>query len=114
MTFGEALKDVVIPLITAGTAVMVVLLNRFFFASRFTIDAEGFTARYPLRQQRARWSELRRFVHDTQGGLLSPSERLTWRARRRSIPVLFGMYGDSIVPRIDAHLQEGRGTACQV
>src|SRR5688500_10817974 len=50
---------------------LVVSLNRFFFPSQFAIDQEGITARYPLRQQRLKWNDLRRFVHDRYGGYLS-------------------------------------------
>ncbi len=35
-----------------AAVVLLVSLNRFFFPSRFTIDGEGITARYPLRRQR--------------------------------------------------------------
>ena len=42
----------------AAIVVLVVALNRFYFRSRFRIDPEGITARYPLRSQRCRWADV--------------------------------------------------------
>src|SRR5688572_2056883 len=55
--------------------VLIIALNRFFFPSRFVIDEQGITAKYPLRKQRFRWNDLRRFVHDKNGGYLSTRAR---------------------------------------
>jgi hypothetical protein len=52
-------------------AFLVLALNRFFFPSRFVIDAEGITACYPVRRLRLKWAELRRFAHDKSGAFLS-------------------------------------------
>ena len=49
------------------------------------IDEEGITANYPLRSQRARWSEIRRFLVGRTGGLLSR------RAKASSLDVMSGL-----------------------
>ena len=38
-------------------------------------DADGITARYPLRSQRCRWADVRRFMADAHGGYLSTRSR---------------------------------------
>ena len=58
-----------------GLVVLVAALNRFFFPSRFRIDAEGITARFPLRTQRFRWLDVRPFSVDEHGGYLSTRAR---------------------------------------
>ncbi|MCP3905709.1 MAG: hypothetical protein GY715_18950 [Planctomycetes bacterium] len=87
------------------TAIMLLTLNRFFFPSRFRIDDEGITASYPLRSQRFRWVEGRRFVHGAEAGLLSTRARAARFEPRGSMHVLFGSHRDSVIERIRAHLQ---------
>ena len=89
--------------------VLLLALNRFFFRSRFTIDAEGITARYPLRKQRFRWADLRRFVHDEYGGFLSPRAARSWLDAYRGMHLLFGEHRRAVIERIRAHLSEGAG-----
>lgn len=92
----------------AGSAViLVVALNRFFFPSRFAIDADGITASYPLRSQRMTWVGLRRFVFDRHGGYLSTRARRSWLDAYRGMHVLFGSSRDAVIERIRAHLPEG-------
>jgi hypothetical protein len=55
----------------ASFLVLLLALNRFFLPTTFSIDKEGITARYPLRQQRLSWGEVRRFLCDQYGGYLS-------------------------------------------
>ena len=64
-------------------ALMVVILNRFFFSSRFSIDGEGITARYPLKRQRTRL--------DAFGGM----------------HILFGEQRETVIARIRAELKRG-------
>jgi len=92
-----------------AVAVMAAALNRFFFPSRFSIDEEGITARYPLRSRRLRWADLRRFAHDGEGGYLSTRTRPSRLDAWRGMHVLFGGRGEDVVPRIRARLP--RGTA---
>ena len=91
-------------------AVLVLTLNRFFFRSRFAIDADGITARFPLRTLRYRWDEVRRFAHDDFGGHLSRRARRSPLDAYSGLPVLFGDAGQTVVERIRAHLREARGS----
>ncbi|MHC4414166.1 MAG: PH domain-containing protein [Planctomycetota bacterium] len=93
-----------------GLIVLVAALNRFYFRSRFSIDAEGITARYPLRTQRFRWNDLRRFVVDERGGYLSSRSRRSWLDAYRGLHVLFGRQRESVIERIRAHLPKGDGS----
>jgi hypothetical protein len=93
-----------------SAVVLVLALNRFFFRSRFTIDAEGITARYPLRKQRFQWADLRRFVHDEYGGFLSTRAARSWLDAYRGMHLLFGEHRRTVIERIRAHLSEGAGT----
>jgi len=88
-----------------GTVVLMVFgLNRFFFPSRFEIDDDGITAVFPLRSQRFLWVEGRRFVHGSDGGLLSTRTRSSRFEPRASMHVLFGRHRDAVVARIREHL----------
>ncbi len=87
--------------------VLVVSLNRFYFRSHFEIDSDGIIARYPLRTQRLRWSDTRRFVVGHYGGFLSgrskPSRLDAWQG----LHILFGRQRATVIDRIQAHLGEG-------
>jgi len=85
-----------------AVVVLVLSLNRFYFRSRFDIDAEGITARFPLGTRRCLWTDVRRFVTDQNGGFLS--------TRRRGMHVLFGRERKAVVQHIQAHLTEGTGS----
>jgi hypothetical protein len=89
-----------------AVAILAIALNRFFFPSRFTIDEEGITARYPLRSQRFRWADLRRFAHDEDGGYLSTRARPSRLDAWRGMHLLFGGEREEAVRRIEAHLPE--------
>lgn len=90
-----------------GLFALVVLLagcNRFFFPTRYELDAEGLTARYPLRTVRYRWVELRRFVYDGTGGFLSPRVRRSLLDEYRGISLLFPKDAETIISKIRSHL----------
>jgi hypothetical protein len=89
--------------------ILLLTLNRFFFRSRFTIDEEGITARYPLSRKRARWPELRAFVLDEHGGYLSTQARRSRLRAPRGLHVYFGRQRDAVVDRIRSRLPEGVG-----
>jgi hypothetical protein len=91
-----------------AAAVMVLMLNRFFFPSRFAMDEEGITAWYPLRRARFRWSELRRFVHDRNGGFLSTRATAS-RLGARGMHVLFGDQRESVIDHIRRRVPRGGG-----
>ncbi len=90
--------------------VLTVALNRFYFKSRFEIDPEGITARYPLRSQRHRWQDVQRFVVDRNGGYLSTRSRRSWLDAYRGLHVLFGHDRASVIERIRSHLPAGGGS----
>jgi len=73
-----------------AVVVLVVGANRFFFPTRYELDDEGITARFPLKTSRYRWAELRRFVYDRSGGFLSPRAKRSFLDEYRGISLLFG------------------------
>jgi hypothetical protein len=87
--------------------VLVVALNRFYFRSRFHIDPEGITARFPLRSQRCRWADVRRFMVDARGGYLSTRSKRSWLDAYRGLHVLFGTQRKTVIEQIRAHLPRG-------
>ncbi len=90
--------------------VLVGSLNRFYFRSRFDIDAEGITARFPLVTRRFLWADTRRFVTDNDGGFLSTRSRRSWFDARRGMHILFGRQRSEVMEHIQAHLPEGAGS----
>ena len=97
-----------LPWAAASLVVLVLALNRFFLPSQFVIDAEGITARYPLRRQRIRWANLRRFVHDKHGGYLSTRSRRSRFDAYSGMHVLFGPHPqrDTIIQEIESHVSD--------
>lgn len=87
-----------------AAVVLVAALNRFYFRSRFAIDAEGITARFPLRTQRVRWADTRRFVVDENGGYLSARAKRSRLDAWQGLHILFGRQRDAVIERIRAHL----------
>jgi hypothetical protein len=94
--------------VVAGVAglVLVASLHRFFFPSRFEIDADGITARYLLRTQRFTWSRLRRFTHDQRGGYLSSRGRASRFDAYRGLHILFGDQRERVIERVRSHLAD--------
>ncbi len=87
--------------------VLVGALNRFFFPSRFTIDPEGITARYPFRTQRFQWGDLRRWAVDRHGCYLSTRARRSRLDAYRGMHVLFGRCREAVLDGIRDHLAKG-------
>lgn len=96
-----------------SAAVLVAALNRFFFRSRFAIDADGITARFPLRTQRVRWVDTRRFVVDEHGGFLSARARRSRLDAWQGLHVLFGPQREAVIERIRGHLGAEDGSWAQ-
>ncbi len=90
-----------------AAGLLVVSLNRFFFPSSFTIDEEGITAQYPLRRLRLRWIDVRRFVHDRNGGYLSTRARPSRLDAYRGMHLLFGEQREAIVQCIQGLVARG-------
>jgi hypothetical protein len=95
---GMACGSMLVSVISA--LVLMVSLNRFYFTSRFEIDAEGITARYPLRTQRLEWASTRRFLHDQFGGYLSTRARASRWDAFRGMHLLFGADRDAAIAHI--------------
>ena len=95
--------------IWAAAALLVLLaaLSRFFFPSRFVINADGITARYPLRTQQIRWKNIRRFVQDDRGGYISTRAKRSWLDAYRGMHILFGTQREAVIERIRARLSDG-------
>lgn len=91
-----------------GLAVLLASLNRFFLPSRFAIDAKGITARFPMRTQRMSWADVRRFVHDANGGYLSTRARASRLDGFRGMHLLLGAEPEGIITLIDSHLATAR------
>lgn len=87
--------------------VLVLALNRYFFPSRFEIDEEGITARYPLRRMRLLWKDLRRFVHDHHGGYLSTRSVASRLDAYQGMHILFDGHREQVVKRINQLLAAG-------
>ena len=96
----------------ASLVILVLGLNRFFFPSRYVIDDEGITAKYPLRRLHYRWTELRRFVHDQYGGYLSTRSRPSRLDAYKGMHIQFGGRRDDIIECINRHMAEA-GKALQ-
>lgn len=89
-----------------AAALLLVALNRFFLPSRFVLDAEGITARYPLRTASRRWADLRRFHVDEYGGYLSTHAQPSRLDAYRGIHLLFDEQRETIVREIARRLPE--------
>jgi hypothetical protein len=90
-----------------GIVVLVLALNRFFFRSRFRLDDEGITARFPLRTQRLGWANVRRFVVDEHGAYLSTRSVRSRFDAYRGLHVLLGRDRAAVITHIRTHLGEG-------
>lgn len=92
---------------TAACLVLLAALSRFFFPSRFMIDADGITARYLLRTQQIKWRDIRRFVQDDRGGYISTRAKRSWLDAYRGMHILFGTHRETVIKRIRARLADG-------
>ena len=97
----------------SGFAVLVLVasLNRFFFRSRFTIDDDGITARFPLRTRRLVWTDVQRFLIDAHGAYLSTRRRRTWLDAYRGLHLLFGRDRDAVTEHVRVHLPNAKAKA---
>jgi hypothetical protein len=86
-------------------AVQAFALRRFLLPSDFRVDARGVTACNGWQTQRYRWSEIRRFLCDAQGGYLSTRRRRSLLDLFRGMHLIFGENRDAVVTRIREHLR---------
>ena len=85
-------------------------INRFFLPSRFTVDSESITARYPMRTVALRWSALRRFVVDANGGYLSTRSNRSWFDAYSGMHLIFGAKHDEAIAQIRSRLAASRNS----
>ncbi len=91
------------PLAAGGSILFLFLtLNRFFLPTRYRIDEQGVSARFPLGGRALAWSEIRRFPHDREGGYVSPRDR-GGALDTRGISLLFAGRGAAIIALIESH-----------
>jgi Bacterial PH domain len=96
---GIESADIWWPLLSV--AVLVLALNRFFFPSRYEVDAEGITVRHACRTRRLTWRQVRRFAHDGRGGMLSTRGRPSRFSASGTITLLFDDDAPRAIERID-------------
>lgn len=103
---GLVVDDPTIGPLAAGGAILFLLitLNRFFLPSRYRMDEHGIAVRYPLRTRTLRWSEIKQFRHDQEGGYVSPRLR-AGVFDTAGISLLFGSNATKIIPRINEALK---------
>ena len=89
-----------------GACVVLLLsLHRFYFPSRFVIDEQGITAAFLLRSRSLRWQDIRRFVHDQNGGYLSTRSRASWLDAYTGMHLLLGPQPQTVINCIKHQLQ---------
>jgi hypothetical protein len=101
--FGAPMSEMMFWCVIAGAA-LVISLNRFYFPSHFSVDDNGLTARYAMRQQGVSWKNVRRFVHDARGGYLSTRARRSRFDAFRGVHILLGDSREEVVRFIETHL----------
>jgi len=94
-----------------GAMLLVLSLQRFFFSCTFEIDQDGITARYLMTNKRAKWNDIRRFVHDRNGGYLSTRSRTSWLDAYRGVHLVFDDLREEAVAAISARLAAPRSEA---
>ncbi len=80
-------------------------LQRFFFPSRFQIDAKGITAKYLLGKKRFDWKFIRRFNYDANGGYLSTRKLPTRLDAYRGMHLYFSSDRKEIIERINSMIE---------
>ena len=100
-----------------AAAIFVLVLRRFFFPSRFTLDDEGATAEYPLATRRILWADVRGHGLSRSGGTLSTRSRPSVFGPNRSLALIYRREdAERIVPLIRSRLasrlaERGSGSA---
>ena len=102
---GAIVADPVLSPWAAGGSILFlfITLNRFFLPSKYRMDQHGIAVRYPLRTRVLRWSEIKRFRHDQEGGYVSPRLR-GGVFDTGGISLLFAAHAAEIILRIDASI----------
>lgn len=93
----------------AAALILLLSLNRFFLPSRFEMDDNRITAKYPLRSKTLHWRDVRRFASDADGGFLSTRSRPSFMDPSSGMHLLFGgdqQQRDIIIQHIRSRLGE--------
>lgn len=85
-----------------AAVVLCLAQSRFFFATRYTIDADLIRARYLFSARELRWDEVRRVDVGALAAWISPYKRRSWRESRRGVHVLFGKRREEVLRRVEA------------
>jgi len=88
--------------------ILLCTLNRFYLPSHFVLNQEGITARYPLRQQRYYWTEIRRFISDKHGGYLSTRTQSSRLDAFFGMNILFDNQREAVIERIQKLIRESK------
>jgi hypothetical protein len=91
-----------------ATVVLCLSLNRFFFWTRYEINADGLTAFMPFGRKRLGWREIRRVECGSRAAWLSPARKRSLWEQRRGIHVLFGDRREEVLQRLRAAVPPDR------
>jgi len=94
-----------------GGLLLVLSLQKFFFPSQYTLNEEGLTAKTLLNTKRLRWSDVRRFVFDADGGYFSTRARASWLDAYRGVHVMWGHQREQAVRAVQSRLAVQRVAA---
>ncbi len=89
-----------------AVVLLVLSLRRFFFPTRFAVDADGVIADSLFGAQRLAWSEVRRLAVDRHGAYLSTRSRPSRLDAFRGMHLLFGPARDEVVAALRAGMAE--------
>lgn len=113
---GAIVADPVLSPWAAGGSILFLFmtLNRFFLPSKYRMDQHGIAVRYPLRTRVLRWSEIKQFRHDQEGGYISPRLR-AGVFDTAGISLLFSAaHATDIISRIEASIvKDGNASPCK-
>jgi len=87
---------------------LILFLHRFFIPTSYTIDEEGISQLSMFGTRRLLWTDVKRFVHDQNGGFLSRRANPSWLDDYRGLHVAFGRETDDVASLIRARIAKGR------
>ncbi|MFH1850869.1 MAG: hypothetical protein ABIA75_00845 [Candidatus Neomarinimicrobiota bacterium] len=84
--------------------ILFITLNRYFFASSFTIDSTGITASYPLTSRHFDWVDIKSFGYGQAGGILSTRQNPTRWDSQRGLQLYFNGQRETVIELINRNL----------
>lgn len=94
-------------LLVAGVGAMLVLilvLQRFFFPSRYRIDTKGLSEAGVWGCRQVRWVDVCLAEIGAHGAWISELPKRHWREGRRGVHVLFGRQRERVIAALAEHL----------